>query len=83
MPIVIPENNIDVTNQPFRGSFQQLMEANIGSRVRVDFLIGSSNTVSQSGVIYAAGLQYFVLHNPLNNTYVACDIYSVKFVHFL
>ncbi len=83
MPIVIPENLPDLDAQPFRGSFQQLFLMNVGKSVRIDFLVGSSNTVSQTGIIYAVTSQYVVLRQPARDAYVVCDAYSIKFVTFL
>ena len=83
MSIVIPENLPDIDDQPYRGSFQQLFMANVGKRVRIDFLIGSSNMTSQTGVIYAVTTQYVVLRNISQDSYVACDNFSIKFVTFL
>lgn len=83
MSIEIPTNTPDLNEQPYRGSFQQLFQANIGRPVKIDFLVGSSNLVSQSGIIHAVTSQYVVLRNIARETYVACDNYSIKFVTFL
>ena len=83
MPIEIPTNIPDLNEQPYRGSFQQLMEANLGRNVKIDFLVGSSNLVSQTGIIHAVATQYVVLRNMMRDTYVACDNFSIKFVTFL
>ena len=83
MPIEIPTNIPYLNEQPYRGSFQQLMEANLGRNVKIDFLVGSSNLVSQTGIIHAVSTQYVVLRNMMRDTYVACDNFSIKFVTFL
>ena len=56
---------------------------NKGEAVICEFLIGSSNLVTKSGVLFAVADKYFVLFHPNNNTYTVCDIYSVKFITFI
>lgn len=77
------ENLPDVNEPPYRGSYNQLFANNLGKWVKVDFLIGSQTMASQTGVITSVGVQYVLLYQPDKNTYVACDIYSVKFITFL
>lgn len=83
MAIVIPDNLTNVDEPPYLGSFQQLLASNIGNRVRIDFMIGSSNMTSQTGIIYAATSQYVVLRSLTAEVYVACDNFSIKFITFI
>lgn len=77
-------NQINTQYDPtYAGSMQQILSDNIGIYVQCDFLIGTDNIVSQVGFLYEVGRQYLVLYNPIDNTYVACDIYNLKFVTFL
>ena len=80
--VTIPENLPDLNSQPFRGSFQQLFLMNVGKTVKIDFLVGSANLVSQTGVIQAATSQYVLLYQAARDTFIACDNFSVKFVTF-
>lgn len=82
-----PINTDDLTpelNTPgFDGSMQKILSENLGEYVLVDFLIGTDNLTRKEGVLYTVGIAYLVLFEPVSNTYVVCDIYSVKFVTFL
>lgn len=78
--IVIPQNMPDFDDVPYRGYYQQFFAANIGKRVKIDFLTGSCGTTSQSGVVYATGAQYVVLYRPQDDTYITGEIFGIKFV---
>lgn len=77
------DNKEDFNENPYIGSIQQVLSMNKGEAVICEFLIGSSNLVTKSGVLYAVADKYFVLFHPNNNTYTVCDIYSVKFITFI
>ena len=81
--IVIPESLPDFDQPPYRGTFQQLLTANVGKLVRIDFMVGSDRTVSQTGILDAVGVQYVVLHQPESNTFVTGDVFGIKFITFL
>lgn len=78
-----PEQPEDFNENPYIGSIQQVLAMNKGEAVVCEFLIGASNLVNKSGILYAVADKYFVLYHPNNDTYTVCDIYSVKFVTFL
>lgn len=67
---------------PYIGTFQQVLSMNLGKPVRIDCVIGSTTTVSYTGVIHEVGRQYVALMQP-TDCCVMVDIYSVKFVTFL
>lgn len=78
-----PEKPEDFNENPYIGSIQQVLAMNKGEAVICEFLIGASNLVTKSGILYAVADKYFVLFHPNNNTYTVCDIYSVKFITFI
>lgn len=66
----------------YQGAMQQILSENTGELVSVDFLIGTQETVTRRGILYAVGVSYIVLYNPENDTYVVCDLFAIKFVTF-
>ena len=78
-----PDNKEDFNENPYIGSIQQVLFMNKCEAVICEYLIGSSNLVTKSGVLFAVADKYFVLFHPNNNTYTVCDIYSVKFITFI
>lgn len=68
--------------EAYQGSMQQLLYDNIGQFAVVEFLIGTQNVTQKKGIIYSVGRSYIVLYEELTDTYVVCDIFSVKFVTF-
>lgn len=70
------------TSPAYQGSLQQILTDNVGEYVTVEFLIGTSEIVTRSGVIYSVGINYIVLFNEEQNNYEVCDLYSIEFVTF-
>lgn len=59
---------------------QGFLRKNIGSRVKVDFLIGTTNTEDRIGDLVEVGISYIVLKDINNKNLIMCDMYSIKFV---
>ena len=78
-----PMNNELLNTTAYRGSMQSILAQNVGQRVIVDFLIGTTNMVRKEGILYAVGVSYLTLYNPRDETYVVCDLYAIQFVTFL
>ncbi len=76
--VLDPQSNEEVV----RGSLQQDLANNLGYYVEIDFLIGSSNIVTQRGILYSVGVNYVTLYHETEDRYVVCDLYSIKFVTF-
>ncbi len=75
-----PEENFDT--EAMQGSMQQFLSDNLGTYVVIEFLIGTQNIVHKEGVLYAVGRSVVTLYEELSQTFVTCDIFSVKFVTF-
>lgn len=75
-----PAQNFDTPAMD--GSMQQFLQDNLGSYVVVEFLVGTSNLVQKAGILYALGSSILTLFEEISQTFVTCDIYSVKFVTF-
>ena len=67
-------------NTQDQDTFAEIMAANIGAYVLVQFLIGSASLVDKEGYLYAVGANFVTIYEPLDDRYVVCDLYSVKFV---
>lgn len=82
------QNNINVpagedfNTRGLEGSMQQILSENVGVYVDCDFLIGTTQLVRRSGILYAVGTSFLVLYDEDNDSYLVCDVFSVKFVNF-
>lgn len=59
------------------------LRTKIGSYIEVEFLIGTTNRLTYSGILKGVGLNYIVLKDPTTDTDLACDFYTIKFVKVL
>ena len=64
------------------GSMQQFLADNLGQYVVIEFLIGTQTTVQKGGILYAVGTSVVTLYQELTQTFVTCDMFSIKFVTF-
>ena len=75
-----PEQNF---NTPaMAGSMQQFLNDNLGEYVVIEFLIGTQTMAQKAGILYAVGTSVVTLYEEVSQTFVTCDIFSVKFVTF-
>ena len=72
----------DFNTPAMQGSVQQFLSDNLGEFVVVEFLIGTQTMVQKAGILYAVGNNYVTLYQDLEDRYVVCDLYSIKFVTF-
>lgn len=63
-------------------TLQEMLAAAIGAYVICEFLIGTQNIVTKEGVLASVGNSYFLLYQQENDTYLLCDIFTLKFVTF-
>lgn len=78
-----PNGDSGIMDSPgLEGSFQQVLAANLGHYVQIDFLVGIQTLVRRSGIIYAVGRSFVVLYDETNQNFVMCDVFSAKFVAF-
>ncbi len=78
-----PSTDSGIMDSPgLEGSFQQVLAANLGHYVQIDFLVGVQTLVRRSGIIYAVGRSFVVLYDETNQNFVMCDVFSAKFVAF-
>ena len=75
-----PEQNF---NTPaMAGSMQQFLNDNLGEYVVIEFLIGTQTMTQKAGILYAVGTSVVTLYEEVSQTFITCDIFSVKFVTF-
>ncbi len=75
-----PEQNF---NTPaMEGSMQQFLNDNLGEYVVIEFLIGTQTLTQKAGILYAVGTSVVTLYEEVSQTFITCDIFSVKFVTF-
>ncbi|NCB63251.1 MAG: hypothetical protein EOM52_06490 [Clostridia bacterium] len=65
-----------------RGSMQEMLSENLGQYVSCEFLVGTQAMARKEGILYSVGRAYILLYEELSRTFVACDIFSIKFVTF-
>ena len=72
----------DFNTPAMEGSLQQFLADNLGEYVVVEFLIGTQTLVQKAGILYAVGTSVMTLYQELSQTFITCDLFSVKFVTF-
>lgn len=72
----------DFDTPAMEGSMQQFLADNLGQYVVVEFLVGTQTLTTKAGLLYAVGTSVVTLYQELSQTFVTCDIFSVKFVTF-
>ncbi len=72
----------DFDTPAMEGSMQQFLSENLGQYVVIEFLVGTQTLTAKAGVLFAVGTSVVTLYQELSQTFVTCDIFSVKFVTF-
>lgn len=72
----------DFNTPAMAGSMQQFLNDNLGEYVVIEFLIGTQTLTQKAGILYAVGTSVVTLYEEVSQTFVTCDIFSVKFVTF-
>lgn len=75
-----PQQQFD--SPAMEGSMQQLLSENLGTYVIIEFLIGTQTMTRKAGILYAVGTSVVTLYEEVSQTFVTCDIFSVKFITF-
>ena len=77
MPLQNNENTPETLTNPIY--IPGFLRQNIGRWMRVEFLIGNTMT-DRVGVLTEVGASYILLHSIDPNSYILCDMFSIKFV---
>lgn len=78
-----PADLPDLNEPPFRGSFNQLFNANIGRIATVEYISGNGEIRAQTGIIENVSTKWVSLRNLHNNTRMVGDLFAVRFITFL
>ena len=80
--ITIPKNLPDLNSEERQGSLAQLLEANVGKFVRVEYDCEHSMPLTQQGVIYAVSVQYLLLWDERARTYSTGELSRLRSLVF-
>lgn len=69
-------------NEAFLGSLKSMLLRNRGNFVTATFLIGTQGTTAWEGILHDVGNDYLIIFQPGRERYIACDIYSLKYIEF-
>ncbi len=58
------------------------LKKQIGSKVKVEFLIGTDRLIDKFGTLIGVGASYILIQEAESDNVLMCDIYSIKFVEF-
>ena len=61
---------------------QGYLATQIGSKVRVEFLIGTNSILDRRGTLMHVGISFIIIQEEDTDDMLLCDIYSIKFVTF-
>jgi hypothetical protein len=61
---------------------QGYLKTKIGSRVKIEFLIGTNMLIDREGTLTDVGISYVIIREVETDDLLLCDIYSIKFVRF-
>jgi hypothetical protein len=61
---------------------QAYLRTKIGSKVKIEFLIGTNMLVDREGTLLDVGISYLIIRETETDDELLCDIYSIKFVRF-
>jgi hypothetical protein len=81
----LPQENFEApmsADEAAKNSWRALLARNVGRNVLVRFLMGTQNLITVEGELYEVGTDYIVIYQPLWDSHITADLYSVKFVEF-
>gem|GEM_PF-633730 len=58
------------------------LRTQIGRRVKIEFLIGTSSFLDKEGILLGVGVNYLLINETETDDITACDFYSIKFIKF-
>jgi hypothetical protein len=56
------------------------LRAQVGRRIRMEFLIGTNTYLEKSGKLLSVGANYILLQEAMSDNLLVCDFYNIKFV---
>ncbi len=58
------------------------LRTQIGQKVKIEFLIGTSILIDRDGTLVDVGINYVIIQPSETDDLMLCDMYSIKFVTF-
>lgn len=79
LPAIPPSEQPPVTVQSTMYT-PGFLRTQIGKRMRIEFLIGTSSFTDRTGTLLAVGASYILIRPVGSDDTMLCDIYSIKFI---
>jgi len=70
----------DMASPGMAGSMQQILSDNLGLYAVCEFVVGTQNLQVKEGILYSVGRSFVVLYDELQQNFILCDLFSIKFV---
>lgn len=61
------------------GSMQEALADNLGLYAVCEFVVGTQSMETKEGILYSVGRSFVVLYDERQQTFVLCDVFSIKF----
>ena len=80
----IPIDSMQLVTLPIMDTeyTQGYLRTKIGSRIKIEFLIGTNMWIDREGTLTDVGISYIIIKEIETDDLLLCDIYSIKFVRF-
>lgn len=80
----IPLDSMQLVEPPIMDTeyTQGFLRTKIGSKVKIEFLIGTNMWIDREGTLTDVGISYIIIQEIETDDLLLCDIYSIKFVRF-
>lgn len=56
------------------------LRTQIGSRIKVEFLVGTNTYLEKSGKLLAVGANFIILQEAMTDDLIVCDFFNIKFI---
>ncbi len=56
------------------------LRTQIGSRIKVEFLVGTNTYLEKSGKLLAVGANFIILQEAMSDDLIVCDFFNIKFI---
>jgi len=76
------ESVFQIPSDEANATLTRILQANAGLRVAAEFVIGTEETATRTGILTSATSEYLVLQDPDSQTSTVCDVRTLQFVRF-
>lgn len=79
----IPAQSVfQIPSDEGNATLTRILQANAGQRVAAEFVIGTEETATRTGILTSATPEYLVLQDPDSQTSTVCDVRTLQFIRF-